>query len=607
MPTKFMPITMTVITEDGEEKVTLENYSTREDLHKKIGLIAAPPAERRTVFVGTTIASFPHEIIDRDPKRRAVLNELEKIVQENPLKYFLPQATWAVDFLNDTEHNMKCLTAPNGVGKSCVGMIDVLLDICDCDPSWPIFSIHGVKYRRKKGPWSDGGIGVVTYEWDNHKSTIFPLIKRWTPRDALGDFAEGGKRVINWANNPRMDINGTPVWFRACSQAQTVFEGAAMNLYWWDEQGEEAKFDGANARVRRRNGRHIMTLTPHPVEGRPDTGAGSWIHKLYTGEYTAGLNVKFYEGGLDQVPDWVFAEKSKVEVVREWITEPLARGNMKKYREGLSRVYGQFSESTGLVFDEFSRETHVVEPFDIPTDWTRYRAVDHGRIEPCAVLWGAVNPDGDLFLYREMYEKDRLVSENVKQIIEMSGNKVISDGHEIEGRTGRIMHRYTEQFIKEAYRKTVLDSRSFSKKMDGSTQTIGQLYRQEGLKAEPADGGDSYKQIPICKEYFATDPERKHWRTGEMGAPRIYVFSDLKWFLWEIAKYINEAVNRKSRAGEVSKAERPKALDDHLMSALRFMLMTNPVYVHGFTEAHLVDNEKKGVIISRVRDPYTGF
>jgi len=596
-----------IITEDGTTRLTIPQYHTRPDLMAKVGLVTTPTDGRATVFCGTTIVSFPHDLLEKDKGRQKVFRELEDMVRKSPLKYFVPQNDAVMMLLNDTEHNMKGFVAPNGAGKSVTGCIDVLLDIVPCDPKWPIFTVHGIKHRKYKGPRILGGVGIVSYEWNNHITTIWPqIVKRWTPEEALGEWAEGRGGVINWKNNPRIEIAGTPVWFFACSQAQTVFEASAMDIYWWDEQGEEAKFNGANMRLRRRNGRHVMTLTPHRVEGRPDTGSGSWIHKMYTGEITAGLNPKFYSCPIDGIPDWIYSEQAKKDAKREWIDEPSETGNIKKLREGRSRILGEFHESSGLVFDEFDANLHVIDDFDIPEDWTKYRYVDHGRVEPTACLWVAVSPQGERFIYRDYYKKDRVVSENANAIIEMSGNrKRRIDDYTTSSGTHYTM--YEEVFVKEKYRWTKLDSRSMAKKADNTEFTIGDIYRQCGIRVQPADGQPVTTQVPVAKEMFILDYERKHRRTDEPGAPTVYILASCKSTLWELQRYVNEQCVRRERSGSFSQSEKPKAKDDHLMSCLLFMAMDRPIYIGGLCRISPIDNEEEVIHNGTVYDRITGY
>lgn len=64
---------------------------------------------------------------------------------------------------------------------------------------------------------------------------------------------------------------------------------------------------------------------------------------------------------------------------------------------------GSWDISDGAAFPEFNRKLHVIEPFNIPKEWSRFRAADYGYGSKTAVLWFAVAPNGQLIVYRELY------------------------------------------------------------------------------------------------------------------------------------------------------------------------------------------------------------
>ena len=64
---------------------------------------------------------------------------------------------------------------------------------------------------------------------------------------------------------------------------------------------------------------------------------------------------------------------------------------------------GEWGVSGGQYFSMWRDSLHVVKPFKIPRDWLKFRAMDFGQAKPYAVLWFAVNYDGDIFVYRELY------------------------------------------------------------------------------------------------------------------------------------------------------------------------------------------------------------
>lgn len=64
---------------------------------------------------------------------------------------------------------------------------------------------------------------------------------------------------------------------------------------------------------------------------------------------------------------------------------------------------GVWCDNEGAVYEEFDEDIHLVEPFDIPADWRRVRAIDFGYTNPFVCLWGALDNDGRLYIYRERY------------------------------------------------------------------------------------------------------------------------------------------------------------------------------------------------------------
>ena len=64
---------------------------------------------------------------------------------------------------------------------------------------------------------------------------------------------------------------------------------------------------------------------------------------------------------------------------------------------------GNWDVNEGAAFPEFNRNIHVVEPFEIPDSWTKFRACDYGYGSFTGVVWLAVTPSEQLIVYRELY------------------------------------------------------------------------------------------------------------------------------------------------------------------------------------------------------------
>ena len=69
------------------------------------------------------------------------------------------------------------------------------------------------------------------------------------------------------------------------------------------------------------------------------------------------------------------------------------------------RVYGlgQWGLTGGRFFNMWDEAIHVCEPFEVPKEWIRFRSMDWGSYHPYAVGWFAVDYDGRLYMYRELY------------------------------------------------------------------------------------------------------------------------------------------------------------------------------------------------------------
>ena len=81
-----------------------------------------------------------------------------------------------------------------------------------------------------------------------------------------------------------------------------------------------------------------------------------------------------------------------------------------RFRDGI------WAAAEGLVYEGWSEPMHVVEPFDVPAEWTRWVTVDFGFTNPfVAQLW-AEDPDGRLYLVREWVRTRMLVEDHAKVI-----------------------------------------------------------------------------------------------------------------------------------------------------------------------------------------------
>ena len=88
---------------------------------------------------------------------------------------------------------------------------------------------------------------------------------------------------------------------------------------------------------------------------------------------------------------------------------------------------GDWDVAEGAAFTEFNRDIHVCDPFPVPRSWTRIRAADYGYASPSCVLWGAVDYDGNIWIYRELYSKGYTAERLAYMIQEMDEGDRVTD------------------------------------------------------------------------------------------------------------------------------------------------------------------------------------
>lgn len=88
---------------------------------------------------------------------------------------------------------------------------------------------------------------------------------------------------------------------------------------------------------------------------------------------------------------------------------------------------GLWAGAENQVYEGFNDAIHIIEPFDIPDDWQKFRSIDFGYRNPFVCQWWAIDHDGRLYLYRELYRTNVLVEDHAKRIVELSQGESISE------------------------------------------------------------------------------------------------------------------------------------------------------------------------------------
>lgn len=86
-----------------------------------------------------------------------------------------------------------------------------------------------------------------------------------------------------------------------------------------------------------------------------------------------------------------------------------------RYRLGL------WVSAEGTIYeDSWDPKRNIVKPFPIPAEWPRFLSIDFGFVHPFVCLWIAQDPDGRLYIYRQIYKTRTLVEDHAKEIKRVS-------------------------------------------------------------------------------------------------------------------------------------------------------------------------------------------
>lgn len=107
--------------------------------------------------------------------------------------------------------------------------------------------------------------------------------------------------------------------------------------------------------------------------------------------------------------------------------------NGAKYLSKLDRLtgarrlrlrFGQWAATEGMVYEDYDEFKHLITKFKVPPSWRKIRVIDFGYTNPFVCQWWAVDNDGRMYLYREIYFSKRLVKDHAEIINQHSKNEV---------------------------------------------------------------------------------------------------------------------------------------------------------------------------------------
>lgn len=163
---------------------------------------------------------------------------------------------------------------------------------------------------------------------------------------------------------------------------------------------------------------------------------------------------------------------------------------------------GDWDVAEGAMFSEFRRSVHVVEPFNIPPSWMRFRAADWGYTSPACCLWFAVDPDNRLYVYRELYVNKHTAEEFADKVLELEADEYVRYGvldASAWANRGEIGPSIAESMIKKGCRWRPSD-RSPKSRINGWVEV------HKRLRVDPEYNEPGIVFFSTCKNIIRTLP-----------------------------------------------------------------------------------------------------
>ena len=221
-------------------------------------------------------------------------------------------------------------------------------------------------------------------------------------------------------------------------------------------------------------------------------------------------------------------------------------------------LYGSWDIYSGQYFSDFRnnpdgyddhRWTHVINPLDvIPKHWTIYRGFDWGSYRPFSVGWFAIDEEGTMYHFKELYGVQKSGNESLPdQGVGWTSEKIFRKVFEIE---------QTDPNLKGREIIGIADKAIFMKESNGVS--IADTAMNCGIYFQPSDS----KRIPGWEQC------RIRLQFNEKGFPRFYVTRNCTEFIRTIP-----LLEHDKHDGE----DVDSTMEDHAADMWRYVCMQNVI------------------------------
>lgn len=253
------------------------------------------------------------------------------------------------------------------------------------------------------------------------KKTLPVFLKLFKTELSYGDYNRS-RKVFTLSPYGEQQLYGeeqaepTQIFFGYATDPDSL-ESATAKAAWLDECGQKkfklSSFEAILRRLSIHMGRVLMTTTPYYI---------GWIKRM------------FWDA-------WVNKTDPDIEVIRfRSIDNPTfpkeeyerARRTMQKWKFDMF-YNAKFTKGAGMIYDCFSDDENIIEPFPIPDEWPIFAGVDFGGVNTSCVKIAQDPATKKLYLFSEYLKGGLTAKQHAVNLTQAHAPKYAAGGAKSEG------------------------------------------------------------------------------------------------------------------------------------------------------------------------------
>lgn len=444
---------------------------------------------------------------------RELLVEYEKQLRSNPLLGYEPHAKQQV--FHASHEPLKAFLGGNRSGKTTAGIVDDVIQAVDrsCLPE------RLLPYKCWEPPFY---CRIIVPDFTSTlEGVIFQKLREWVPRDQL--VGGGFDKAYDKARRRLHFKCGSWFDFLTFEQDLDKFGGAALHRVHYDEEPPAPIRRESMMRLIDFGGDELFTMTP--LQGM------SWMFDEIWEPWT--------KGKLDEATVVLVDMDDNPHLDERTKNRALAG---LSHEERQARKSGRFVHFAGMIYDDFSRNDHVIPQLhELPSNVFLLSGIDPGIRHMAAVLWAYVDSTDRMVVFDELALQGHTVAQ-VAEAIHLVNRKW---ARVIEGKAFPIT---PAPYVIDPAARNVSHQTGRSDQMEFTDHGIITIVGQNSVTAG----------INRVKE--------------RLQSHRLLVCANCPNLIDQFRKYRWQSPSRT----ENDPKEQPVKKDDHLLDALRYMVMSRP-------------------------------